>query len=157
ASAPRGGSGVASAPRGSTPGADATGLPDYGAAPRGSTPGADATGLADTVPKITDFGLARRLDVSSGLTRTGDVVGTPAYMAPEQARGEKAVGPAADVYSLGVILYECLTGRPPFLAASAFDIVQQVVADEPLPPRAFNPAVPRDLQTIALKCLHKEP
>ncbi len=112
---------------------------------------------ADGTPKITDFGLARKTDEDGGQTRTGAVMGTPSYMAPEQARGVKDVGPAADVYALGAILYECLTGRPPFRAATSLETMQQVAADEPVPPRRLNPAVPRDLETITLKCLEKPP
>jgi WD40 repeat protein len=109
-------------------------------------------------PKITDFGLARRLEGDGGLTLSGTPVGTPSYMAPEQARGVKAaIGPATDVYALGAILYELLTGRPPFRADSATATLQQVMTDEPVPPARLNPRVPRDLQTICLKCLHKEP
>jgi WD40 repeat protein/serine/threonine protein kinase len=111
---------------------------------------------ADLVPKITDFGLAKHLD-QQGHTRTGAVMGTPSYMAPEQAQGKKEVGPAADVYSLGAILYECLTGRPPFKAATSLDTVLQVVSQEPVPPRQLNPTAERDLETICLKCLEKEP
>jgi WD40 repeat protein len=107
------------------------------------------------VPKITDFGLAKRLGAESGQTRTGAIVGTPSYMAPEQAEGKKDVGPPADVYALGAILYECLTGRPPFKAAAPLDTVLQVISDEPAPPRGLNPLVPRDLETICLKCLQK--
>jgi hypothetical protein len=111
----------------------------------------------DGTPKITDFGLAKRLD-GSGRTRSGELLGTPSYMAPEQARGQgKAVGPAADVYALGAILYECLTGRPPFRAATWPETLQQVSAEEPVPPRRLNAAVPRDLETVCLKCLEKEP
>jgi serine/threonine-protein kinase len=110
------------------------------------------------LPKITDFGLAKRLDGLPGQTRSGAIVGTPSYMAPEQASGKgKEVGPAADVYALGAILYECLTGRPPFKAATLLDTLAQVVAEEPVPPRRLQPKVPRDLETIVLKCLHKEP
>ena len=113
---------------------------------------------ADGTPKITDFGLARRLEDGSGLTLSGDAVGTPSYMAPEQARGQKdAVGPGVDVYALGAILYELLTGRPPFRAATAAATLQQVLADDPVPPSRLNVRVPRDLETICLKCLHKEP
>jgi len=113
---------------------------------------------ADGTPKISDFGLARQLEGGAELTLSGTPMGTPSYMAPEQARGDrKAIGPATDVYALGAILYELLTGRPPFRAASATATLQQVVADEPVPPARLNPQVPRDLQTICLKCLHKEP
>jgi WD40 repeat protein len=113
---------------------------------------------ADGTPKITDFGLARKLDVEEGHTRTGAIMGTPSYMAPEQAGGRsKEVGPAADVYALGAILYECLTGRPPFQAATPLDTLLLVVGEEPVPPRRLNPKVPRDLETVCLKCLRKEP
>ncbi len=111
----------------------------------------------DGTPKITDFGLAKKLDEASQ-TASGAVVGTPSYMAPEQAGGKgKEIGPAADVYALGAILYECLTGRPPFKAATALDTILQVVADEPVPPSQLQPRTPRDLETICLKCLQKEP
>jgi hypothetical protein len=111
---------------------------------------------ADGTPKVTDFGLARKLD-EQGMTQTGSVMGTPSYMAPEQAQGKKDMGPLADVYALGAILYECLTGRAPFRAATTFDTLDQVQKADPVPPRALQPAVPRDLETVCLKCLRKEP
>jgi len=111
---------------------------------------------ADGTPKITDFGLAKKLD-EVGQTQSGAVMGTPSYMAPEQAAGNRAVGSAADVYALGAILYECLTGRPPFRGATVLDTIVQVVREEPVPPRQLNPQAPVDLETICLKCLHKEP
>jgi WD40 repeat protein/tetratricopeptide (TPR) repeat protein len=114
--------------------------------------------LPSAIPKITDFGLAKRLDGTAGQTASGAIVGTPSYMAPEQAGGKgQEVGPAADVYGLGAILYECLTGRPPFRAATPLDTVLQVVSEEPVPPSRLQPKVPRDLETIDLKCLQKEP
>jgi hypothetical protein len=112
---------------------------------------------ADDSPKVGDFGLARRREGRAGLTQTGAVLGTPSYMAPEQARAQKDVGPAADVYALGAILYECLTGRPPFLAATTHETLVQVTCDEPARVRQVNAKVPRDLETICLKCLSKEP
>ncbi len=110
---------------------------------------------ADGTPKITDFGLAKKLD-DVGQTASGAIMGTPSYMAPEQANGSKQIGPAADVYALGAILYECLTGRPPFKAATPLDTILQVAMDEPVPPSQLQPKTPRDLETICLKCLHKE-
>jgi serine/threonine-protein kinase len=93
------------------------------------------------VPKITDFGLAKKLD-EAGQTHSGAIMGTPSYMAPEQAGGKSgAIGPAADVYALGALLYECLTGRPPFKAATALDTIMQVVSEEPVPPRQLNAKV----------------
>jgi serine/threonine-protein kinase len=113
---------------------------------------------ADGTPKVTDFGLARRVGGEAGLTRTGAAVGTPSYMAPEQARGQAAaVGPATDVYALGAILYELLTGRPPFRAESAAETLQQLLSRDPAPPSRLNAKVPRDLETICLKCLQKGP
>jgi WD40 repeat protein len=113
---------------------------------------------ADGTPKITDFGLAKKLDEAVRQTASGAILGTPSYMAPEQAGGQsKEIGPAADVYALGAILYELLTGRPPFKAATSLDTVLQVISDEPVPPSRLQPKVPRDLETICLKCLHKEP
>jgi serine/threonine-protein kinase len=108
-------------------------------------------------PKVTDFGLAKRVEGGPGLTRTGAVVGTPSYMAPEQARAEKDVGPLADVYALGAVLYECLTGRPPFRAATAYETLAQVVGQEPAAVRQLQAGVPADLETICHKCLQKDP
>jgi serine/threonine-protein kinase len=113
----------------------------------------------DGVPKIADFGLAKRLEEGeSSQTKTGVIMGTPSYMAPEQARGDAhEVGPAADLYTLGAILYELLTGRVPFLGSKPVHTVMQVISDEPLPPRRLQPDVPPDIETICLKCLQKEP
>ena len=109
-------------------------------------------------PKITDFGLAKRLDHESAGVHSGDLVGTPSYMAPEQARENgKTVGRAADVYALGAILYELLTGRPPFRGPTSFDTVLQVLYEDPVRPGSFRSDLPRDLETICLKCLAKDP
>jgi tetratricopeptide (TPR) repeat protein/tRNA A-37 threonylcarbamoyl transferase component Bud32 len=119
-----------------------------------------AAGAVDLwgLPKITDFGLAKQLDADSLRTRSGDILGTPSYMAPEQAYGRNhAVGPATDVYALGAVLYEMLTGRPPFRGATVWDTLHQVGLEEPVPPRRLQPKAPRDLETVCLKCLHKEP
>jgi serine/threonine-protein kinase len=113
---------------------------------------------ADGTPKIADFGVARRLEGGAGLTQTGVPVGTPSYMAPEQARGQThAIGPAVDVYALGAILYELLTGRPPFHGETPAATVLQVISEDPVSPTRLNARVPRDLETICLKCLHKDP
>jgi tetratricopeptide (TPR) repeat protein len=114
--------------------------------------------LQSGIPKITDFGLAKHLEGDSGQTRSGAIMGTPSYMAPEQAEGKtREIGPLADVYALGAILYELLTGRPPFRAETPVETMRQVVCDEPVPPSHVQPKVPRDLETICLKCLSKEP
>jgi serine/threonine-protein kinase len=113
--------------------------------------------LQSAIPKITDFGLAKQLGEDSSHTRTGTILGTPGYMAPEQAQGlSRAVGPLADVYALGAILYELLTGRPPFRAPTVLETLEQVRTQEPVPPTRFQPRVPRDLETICLKCLQKD-
>jgi serine/threonine-protein kinase len=109
-------------------------------------------------PKITDFGLAKRLDTEGGQTQTGNILGTPGYMAPEQAEGRtRAVGPHTDVHALGALLYEMLTGRPPFQGATLLDTLEQVRSQEPVPPGHFHARLPPDLETICLKCLRKEP
>src|SRR5262245_33506090 len=113
---------------------------------------------ADDRPRLTDFGLAKSLGAGQpALTQTGAVMGTPGYMAPEQADGRGPGGPAAGVYALGAILYECLTGRPPFRAATVLDTLQQVVHADPVPPRLVNPAVPPELDAVCMKCLEKDP
>jgi WD40 repeat protein/serine/threonine protein kinase len=113
--------------------------------------------LNEHTPKITDFGLAKKLDSGSGQTASGAILGTPSYMAPEQAGGQtKEVGPLADVYALGAILYQLLTGRPPFKAATAMDTLLLVLSEEPVPPRRLQPKTPVDLETLCLKCLQKE-
>jgi hypothetical protein len=129
----------------------------------------------DGAPKITDFGLAKMLgaggeagkrapwslpagEAGEPLTASGAVLGTPSYMAPEQAGGKtKEIGPLADVYSLGAIFYECLTGRPPFKGPTPVDTILQVLSQEPVPPSRLQPGLPRDLETMCLKCLQKEP
>jgi serine/threonine protein kinase/tetratricopeptide (TPR) repeat protein len=125
---------------------------------RASAPPLSTPNSALPTLKISDFGLARVLGSRSDLTATGQVIGTPSYMAPEQAAGTcDDVSPAQDIYSLGAILYELLTGRPPFRGATLFDTLEQVRTTEAVPPRQLQPRVPRDLETICLKCLEKSP
>jgi eukaryotic-like serine/threonine-protein kinase len=119
-----------------------------------------ASTVPHIVPKITDFGVAKQMDKHSLATATGAILGTPNYMAPEQAWGSdrrRPIGPAADVYALGAILYEMLTGRPPFLGETPLDTLQQVVTQEPVAPTRLQPKIPKDIETICLKCLQKEP
>ncbi len=114
--------------------------------------------LAECVPKITGFGLAKHLDRASALTETGRVLGTPEYMAPEQANGRAgAIGPATDVWALGAILYECLTGQPPFPSTGTIHDLLALVTRDAVAPRRLQPGIDRDLETICLKCLEKEP
>ncbi len=120
--------------------------------------GPTAPELARITPKITDFGLAKQLHNDGGQTESGMIMGTPSYMAPEQAEGRsREVGPAADVYGLGAILYEMLTGRPPFTAESPVETVLLLFQAEPVAPSRLQPKIPRDLETICLTCLQKEP
>jgi len=119
---------------------------------------ADASGFATFIPKITDFGLAKRVDDAAGVSQSGSILGTPSYMAPEQAGGKgHELCPATDVYALGAILYEVLTGRAPFKAPTPLDTVLLVLGEEPVPPSRLEPKLPRDLETICLKCLQKDP
>lgn len=120
--------------------------------------GTSGTRLPEPGPRITDFGLAKVAEADEDITRTGMIFGTPSYMAPEQATGDpRRLGPATDLYALGAILYEMLTGRPPFQGPSPLDTLEQVRTQEPVPPRRLQPTVPRDLERICLKCLSKEP
>ena len=114
--------------------------------------------LAIGAPRITDFGLAKRIEADSSMTATGQVLGTPSFMPPEQAAGESSrIGPVSDVYSLGAILYALLTGRPPFQAANVVETLKEVLEKDPVSPRHLSPSIDRDLETICLKCLEKEP
>ena len=113
---------------------------------------------AEGTPKVADFGIARQFDEEPALTLSGVQIGTPSYMAPEQVSGiAGTIGPAADIYALGACSYEMLTGRPPFRGESVIETQRQVIHDEPVSPSRLNTKVPRDLETICLKCLSKEP
>ena len=119
--------------------------------------GSPAIAIRDCTPKITDFGLAKQLD-EVGPTLSGAIMGTPSYMAPEQASGLiSQIGPGTDVYALGAILYECLTGKPPFRASTLLETLEQVRSQAPVAVRRLQPKVPQDLATICSKCLEKEP
>ena len=112
----------------------------------------------DGNPRVTDFGLAKRVADDGGLTATGQVMGTPGFMAPEQATGQvDRIGKSVDVYALGAVLYATLTGRPPFQADNSLDTLRQVLEQDPVPPRQLNASIPRDLETICLKCIQKNP
>lgn len=111
---------------------------------------------ADGQPKVTDFGLAKKTEADSNLTGTGQILGTPTYMAPEQARGDADIGPSADIYAIGAILYCLLTGRPPHQAANPMETLIQVLEKEPISPCQLSSGIPTDLETICLKCLSKE-
>ena len=131
-----------------------------GGKPSGSLPLRPSASSAakNCTPKITDFGLAKWLEEGFSQTISGELVGTPGYMAPEQARGKsKEVGVWTDACTLGAILYELLTGRPPFVGETRTAVLQQVQIEEPVSPRRLLPAVPHELETICLKCLEKEP
>jgi hypothetical protein len=130
-------------------------VPRGGELAEGERPAGGPRPLSELIPKISDFGLAKQMNVD--LTRSRVALGTPGYMAPEQTVDARAIDQRADIYSLGAILYECLTGRPPFQAEVVLDILDLVRRHEPVPVRQLQPSVPRDLETICLKCLSKEP
>ena len=132
---------------------------ESGAASRRQPASSSASQLStlDSQPMVTDFGLAKQVESDSGLTATGQILGTPGFMPPEQASGETdRIGPTADIYSIGAILYNLLTGRPPFQSANVMDTLVAVLEQEPVAPRQLNAALDRDLETICLKCLEKD-
>ena len=123
-----------------------------------SSPRTCSIDSATDQPRVTDFGLAKRLEAETDLTLSGQMLGSPNYMSPEQAAAKRGtVGKRSDVYSLGAILYHLLTGRPPFQGETLTDVLRQVANNDPLAPHLLTPRVPRDLETICLKCLEKEP
>lgn len=125
---------------------------------RGSNSGTNYSTDLDWIPKVSDFGLAKQLNSASELTGTGQILGTPSYMPPEQAEGDNAaVGALSDVYSLGAILYRTLTGRPPFQSSSPMETILQLLHQDPVSPRQLNSSVPLELETVCLKCLQKDP
>lgn len=134
---------------------DGVELPDESALAFASTSGAE---IDDFCPKISDFGLAKATQSESDLTVTGQVLGTPSYMSPEQAAGKgELISSLSDIYSLGALLYQLLTGRPPFIGSSMLDVLDQVRGQDPVPPRRIQPTVSKDLETICLRCLEKSP
>lgn len=145
------GSGQAAKPKDTSPGSSESRQDD-------SSSDSNHPSTDDLVPRITDFGLAKLLQTESDLTVSGQVMGTPSYMPPEQARGHQdEIGPCSDIYSLGAVLYHTLTGRPPFQADNPVETLRQVVDQEPVSPRQLNSEIPIDLDTICLKCLAKAP
>lgn len=148
--------------QGVAPREEASGVsPSHSTTPCTASGGSNALSAAQAfrygIPKIADFGLAKQLDDQSGRTESGSIIGTPSYMAPEQASGKThEIGPTADTYALGAILYELLTGRPPFRGESSLETLEQVRTQEPVRPRQLQPKLPPDLETICLKCLRKE-
>jgi WD40 repeat protein len=131
---------------------------DFSSGSAGTSSSGHSPPISDLCPKITDFGLAKRLEATMAVTGTGTVIGTPWYMPPEQARGDiSGLGPWTDLYSLGAILYVLLTGRPPIQEENPAAAILKVVSDDPLPPSRWRPGLPRDLETICMKCLEKDP
>ncbi len=137
--------------------ADSSRETQVAATAKSTTDAGTAKSIRPEMLRVSDFGLARRIAGDSHVTRTGQIVGTPAYMAPEQASGMvNRPGPGVDIYSLGAILYELLTGRPPFVGADGVETIMLLLTEDPVPPRTLQPTIPRDLETICLKCLEKK-